>query len=288
VDGTAANGHNASHPALAYNKTDNEFLLVLEADDPASAQEIWAERLAGLTDAPLSTFRVSRMGLTDSNARFNAFRPAVTWNRRYNQYLVLWHGSDDASGLAARENEIFGRLLSGRAGTPLGPQFRVSNMGADGDTTCNAYHPAAAYSSATNAYLVSWEGADKAAGLAEGELEVFSQQPDAAGQRTGNYARISAMGPAGDPAFRAQRPSVAQDTAMNRGLTLWQGSSNPLIVRQFDVFGQLLAELVNSTSRIGTPWPSCNPARLLMAHAADAQDRDGARHSGAICADTNG
>ena len=269
VGGSAANGHNASHPALAYNKTDNEFLLVLEADDPASAQEILAERLAGLTGAPLSAVRVSRMGLTDSDARFNAFRPTVTWNSRYNQYLVLWHGSDDASVVAARENEIFGCLLSGRAGTVIGSQFRISNMGPDGDTTCNAYHPAAAYNSATNSYLVSWEGADKAAGLAEGELEVFNQQLDAAGQRIGNYARISAMGPAADPAFRAQRPAITQDTLMSRGLTVWQGSNNPLVIRQFDIFGQLLAELVNSVSRAGYTLGILQPGEAVYADRSD-------------------
>lgn len=269
VGGSAANGHNASHPALAYNKTDNEFLLVFEGDDPASAQEILAERLAGLTGAPLSTVRVSRMGLTDSDARFNAFRPAVAWNDHYDQYLVLWHGSDDASGVAARENEIFGCLLGGRTGAPSGPQFRVSNMGPDGDTTCNAYHPAAAYDSATNSYLASWEGADKVAGLAEGELEVFSQQLDAAGQKIGNYARISAMGPAADAAFRAQRPAVTQDTLMSRGLTVWQGSNNPLVTRQFDIFGQLLAELVNTVSRAGYTLGVLQPGEAVYADRGD-------------------
>jgi len=269
VGGTAANGHNASHPALAYNKTDNEFLLVLEGDNPAYAQEIWRERLAGFTGAPLSVVRVSRMGLTDSDARFNAFRPAVAWNSRYNQYLVLWHGSDDASGVAARENEIFGRLLSGPTGTPLGPQFRVSNMGPDGDIIYDAYHPAVAHNSATNAYLVCWEGTDKVAGLADNEIEVFSQQLDAAGAKIGNYARISAMGPSSNPAFRAQRPTVTQDTLMNRGMTVWQGSNNPLIVRQFDIFGQLLAELVNSVSRAGYTLGILQPGEVVYADHSD-------------------
>jgi hypothetical protein len=250
--GTAGNGLNATHPAIAYNTTSNEFLLAYEGDEAASAQEIWVQRLDGLTGAATgSAVRASRMGASDADTRFNAFRPSVAWSSQDNRYLVAWHGSDDVLAMPRHENEVFGRFLSGATAEIVGDQFRITHMGPDGNDLYGAYHATVAYDKAVNGYLASWEGNDEASGLALGEREVFGQLLRAGGAPVASAARISATGPDGNAACRAQRPALAQDTLVHKGLVVWQGNSNAAAVSQFETSGQLLAEQANSVSRPG-------------------------------------
>ena len=51
--------------------------------------------------------------------------------------------------------------------------FRISDMGPDGDATFGGGFPAVAYNPTANEYLVVWSGSDNTGALVTGELEIF-------------------------------------------------------------------------------------------------------------------
>jgi hypothetical protein len=245
-DGNTA--YNASSPAVAYNATNNEYLVVWQGDDSTlplvdGEFEIFGQRLSA-TGAEIGTndFRISDMGLNgDSN--FGAFTPAVVWNSTDNEYFVVWEGNDDTPPLSGNEFEIFGQRLSGSSAAEIGVNdFRISDMGPDGDGAYTALNPAVAFNSINNEYLVVWEGEDDAAPLVDGEFEIFGQRINGVnGAEIGvNDFRISDMGPDGDSDYDALSPAVAYNSVNNEYLVVWVGDddTSPLVSEEFEVWGQ--------------------------------------------------
>ena len=199
--GTPGNLFTAQFPQVAYNPIDHEFLVVWQGDDNAGGSvdqeiEIFGQRIdaaTGLEVGP-NDFRISDMG--GDNLVYGAAAPRVVFNATAQEYLVVWHGDDDAGGLVDDEWEVFGQRLDA-AGNPVGPDdFRISHAGGTGATTYEAKWPAAAWNSTANEYLVVWAGDDTA--VADGEIEVFGQRLDAAGNEIGDDDfRITALGAEG-------------------------------------------------------------------------------------------
>src|SRR5262249_52773449 len=160
-------------------------------------------------------------------------------------YLVVWHGDDNSGDLVSEEFEIFGQRLDAATGKEVGANdFRISDMGPDGDTNFAALNPKVAYSGAANEYLVVWQGDDNAATPVGKEFEIFGQRLDAAtGMEVGaNDFRISDMGPDGNTAFAAFHPAVAYSGAANEYLVVWQGDDDTgtLVNEEYEIFGQRL------------------------------------------------
>jgi hypothetical protein len=214
---------------VAYNSTDNEYLVTWEGDGLASPDyEVFGARVSA-AGAPGSKFRISTMGTDDTGAGFNA---AVAYNSTDNEYLVIWQGD----GLATDDEfEVFGQRLSA-AGADLGAtnDFRISNVGTDGDTDPGIGHPALAYGSTANDYLVTWT----ADGLAtDDEFEIFGQRVSAAGAEEGSDFRISTVGSDGDAARDAEHPSVAYNSADDEYLVTW-GADGLATDDEVEIFGQ--------------------------------------------------
>jgi hypothetical protein len=57
--------------------------------------------------------------------------------------------------------------------------FRLSDMGPDGDANYDAWNPAVAYNNTTNEYLAVWSGDDDTGRLVDEEYEIFGQRLDA-------------------------------------------------------------------------------------------------------------
>jgi hypothetical protein len=149
-----------NYPAVAYNSTDNEYLVVWSADEVDNEFEIYGQRIDAATGArmSMSDFRISDMG-PDGDLRYAAVYPAVTYNATDNEYLVVWKGGD--SCCAVNEFEIFGQRIAAD-GTEIGPNdLRISFMGAEGSTSYMADWPAVAWDSAVNRYLVVWSGDER-------------------------------------------------------------------------------------------------------------------------------
>jgi hypothetical protein len=245
-DGNTA--FSALSPAVAYNASNNEYLVVWQGDDNVAPlvdgeTEIFGQRLSA-TGAELGSndFRISDMG-PNGDTNFEAFTPAVAWNSTNNEYLVVWEGNDNIAPLADTEFEIFGQRLDASNGAPLGSNdFRISDMGTNGDSAFTALNPAVAYNSTNNEYLVVWEGEDDTPPLADGEFEIFGQRLNAVtGAEIGtNDFRISDMGPDGDSDYDAFSPAVAYNSINNEYLVVWVGDDDvsPLVSEELEVWGQ--------------------------------------------------
>lgn len=164
VDGNALS--HAIDPALAYNPTAGEYLVVWQQID--GEREIYGQRVSGTGAADGTAFRISDMG-ADGDAERAAFEPAIARGSNPDEYLVVWQGD----GLATDEEyEIFGQRV-GIAGDEIGGDFRISNVGADGDAGRNAVRPAIAPDSTRSEYLTVWAGD----GLATNEeFEIFGRR----------------------------------------------------------------------------------------------------------------
>jgi hypothetical protein len=249
--GPNGNGnYNAWLPALAYNNTDNEYLVVWFGDDNTppltdGQQEIFGQRLDAATGTQVGAndFRISDMG-PDGDSSYGAFSPAVAYNSINNQYLVVWYGDDSTAPLVDEEFEIFGQRLNAATGAQVGANdFRISDMGPEGSISYDASSPTVAYNRTNNEYLVVWQGDDNAPPLVDEEFEIFGQRLNAAtGAQVGaNDFRISDMGPDGDVKYGVLDLALAYNGANNEYLVVWYGYDNtPPLDRELEIFGQRL------------------------------------------------
>ncbi len=254
VGGTGDADFDATNVAVAYNSTDNEYLVVWSADDNVGGlvdgeDEIFGQRLDAATGAEIGTndFRISDAGDT-GNTTYRAVTPAAAYNPTNNEYLVVWVGSDNVGGLVVNEFETFGQRLDAATGAEVGGNdFRISDMGGTGNADYSADWVAVAYNSTDNEYLMVWSGDDNVGGLVDNEREIFGQRLNAAtGTELGsNDFRISDMGGTGDPSFGAFVPDVDYTPAANGYLVAWMGDDNVggLVDEEYEIFGQRLNAL---------------------------------------------
>jgi hypothetical protein len=235
----------ARDPAIAYNPTSDQYLVVWTGDDGSgplvdNEREIFVQRLSATgAQVGANDRRVSDMGPTGT-AGFSAELPAVAHNPVANQYLVAWVGDDDTGPLVDNEDEIFVQLL-GANGAEEGPNDRrVSDMGPDGNISNGANFPSLAFNATSDEYLVAWEGDD----AVSGDDEIHVQRLAASGAEVGtNDRRISQMGPDGDSGFRANTPRVAVGPGGSEYLVAFDGEDDTpaLLNGGFEVFAQRLA-----------------------------------------------
>lgn len=211
----------AFDPAVAYNATDDEFMVVWSGDTLPSEDEIWAQRINASNGALIgNVIRVSDMGPTGSTT-FDAFVPSIAWNSTDNEYLVVWSGDDDTGGLINGENEIFGQRLSS-TGAPIGADdFRISFVGGTGGAAFDAFDADVAYNSNDNLYLVAWSGDSL-----DGEDEIQGQIVSANGTLTGGQLTISNQGPPANTSYDAEQPAIAYNATNNEFMVIWWGDTN--------------------------------------------------------------
>ena len=276
----------AGNPAVAYNGASDEYLVVWDADDTGTDQEfeIYGQRLAYtlaslLVPAGTNDFRISAMG-PNGNPAFQASEPDVAHDPLADRFLVVWSSDDDGGGVVDNENEIYGQLLDDD-GAPVGvDDFRISFMGAAGDTAFDATHPAVAFNPDALAWLVVWSADHDAGGQVDNELEIFGQLLDATTAGTiGGLLRVSDAGGTGDPAFDAQIPAVDYSPTQEAFLVAWNGDDNRggLTDQDFRIFFQALDGGDGSERGENDPAVGANGTSFLLpiGIAADAADGRG-------------
>ncbi len=223
--------YDAVDPEVAYGSIDNRYLVVWRGEDGVSATpvgqfEVYGQLIDG-SDGSLvgpDNFAVSTMGPED-NADFDAFSPVVAYNQSQDEFLVVWYGNDDRSGLASNEMEVYAQRVDGLTGSELGGNdIRISTVGDDGDATRNAQHPALSYDDARNQYLVVWSADDTHDGSLDDEYEIYGRLLDATATPQGpdDFA-ISKMGGSGETLFDAFRPKTVYDPADDAFIVVWRG-----------------------------------------------------------------
>jgi hypothetical protein len=131
--------------------------------------------------------------------------------------------------------------VAAATGAEIGADFRLSDMGPDGNAIYDANHPAVAYNSAEGEYLVVWYGDDDTGALVNSEYEVWGQRVDAAtGAEIGVDVRLSDMGPDGDGSYYdARHPAAAYNSTDDEYLVVWDGDDGGVLNEyDFEIFGQ--------------------------------------------------
>ena len=160
----------------------------------------------------------------DGDLETEARWPAVAFAKAAGEYLVAWNGRDGTPPMAAGEDEIFGQRIDAATGAEVGENdFRISDMGPDGDEAFEANRPSVAYNPVDDEYLVVWQGEDDIPPLINGDFEVFGQRLDAiTGAELGaNDFRVSHVGEDGNTTQFAGFPELVHNPADNEYLVLW-------------------------------------------------------------------
>lgn len=282
-----SDAYEATLPDVAYNSTNNRYLVVWTGDDNTSPQvgneyEIWGQRIDAATGAAVWTndFRISRAG-PDGDIGWVAQQPAVAYNPTENQYLVVWSGTDDADGCVAGEYEVWGQRVDGATRLLVGDAIRISHAGGTGNPDYGVQNPDVAYNSVAGEYLVVWSGEDSNDGMVPYEFEIFLQRIDAAtGTEIGGDERISDAGGLGDASYGAFDPSVAHNSVDNQYLVVWYGKDDAPGTVEREVWGQRLdgggAEIGANDFRISDLGPEGSSAfqPFLPAVAYDFVDNE--------------
>ncbi|GAB5526549.1 MAG: hypothetical protein Roseis2KO_44210 [Roseivirga sp.] len=248
--------YDVDNPAVAWNSTDNEYLVVWESDDVGDVTktarfeyEIYGQRLnASGAEIGTDDFRLSDMGGFGSNdADYDANDPDVAYNPTNNNYLVVWEGSDNTSPLVLNEVEIYGQFVS-NSGVETGTNdFRISDMGDDGEMTASnrdnfrASVPAITYNQDDNEFMVAWYGDDDYGTLGDNENEIYAARISNTGTITDGDLRLTDVGPQfGNANFDAEYPGVAYSTTSNKYLVVFEAedSEGTLVAGEHEIFGQ--------------------------------------------------
>ncbi|TJY37783.1 T9SS type A sorting domain-containing protein [Pontimicrobium aquaticum] len=233
----------AFDPQVAYSVTENKYLVVWTADDDTGSLvdnefEVYGQFINNLgEEVQTNDFRISFTG-TDGDTRFRADEPDVTWNSVNNEFLVVWKGETAVDG----ELEIYGQRIDANSGALIGSNFRISDVGDEGNTILGAAKPKVSYSSTSNEYLVVWEGDDE---NQNNEMEIYGQRLSNTGAEIGsNDFKISNQLPEGDANFDARYPHLSWNSIDNEFLIIWQGET--ATNEEAEVFGQLYDANTNS------------------------------------------
>jgi hypothetical protein len=87
---TAAEWRDNFQPAVAYDETDDQYLVVwmVDADGDGKRYEIWGQLLRANNEPVALVFRI----YTWANRKF--WTPKVVWNKQTNKFYVIWNAFD--------------------------------------------------------------------------------------------------------------------------------------------------------------------------------------------------
>ena len=207
---------------LAWNSADDEYLVVWKGmgePEDVVKMEIYGQRLKANGELLEKNFRVSHTA--DQGSNFHANEPAIAYNSRDNQYLVVWNATFKNESQA----EIFGIRLSATGKVVAGTnEVRISQVTQVGPNRI-ASSPRVVHNSANNEYFVVFQ-ANALAG--EGNVdayEIFGQRLDAAtlAEIGANDLRVSKSAEIGS---MASEPAVSFNSVAKEYLVIWRSSRN--------------------------------------------------------------
>jgi Ca2+-binding RTX toxin-like protein len=217
---------------IAYNIRANEFLVVWKGTHAVTGQHVYAQRIdADQGTATGGDIQISQDGTGNADNAVD-----VTFDPVASRYLVVWSATNTAGG----EFEIYGQVLDQTANASGPNDFRISDMGPDGNTSYAANPPSVTYNSTTNEFLVAWTGDDNTGSLTDNEFEVYAQRISTGGAELGtNDIRVSDMGTDGTTTANAFRPSLTWNPSAQEYLVTWHGDDTG-VDDKFEVYGQRL------------------------------------------------
>ena len=183
-----------SHPAIAFNAADEEYLVVWErrvGSDEFAQHDLYGQRLS-ITGTLQGGAIAIATGLTDDSA------PAVAHGSASNQYLVVWQ--ENIGG----DYDIKGQRISGN-GSLVGGVITLCGVSYD------QVKPRLAFNDSANGFLAVWED-HRAAGW-----YIYGQRVNADGALAGGNFAIS-----GDGTKSRLNPDVAYKAAIREYLVAFE------------------------------------------------------------------
>ncbi|HUV43683.1 MAG TPA: PKD domain-containing protein, partial [Dehalococcoidales bacterium] len=245
--GDAHQARDAFAPAVAYNSSDNEYLVIFVGQPNAAGteSEVYGQRVSATGTLSGATFQISDCGAPgDTSADVGAtfgYPLDLAYNATDNQYLVVWRCDDVGdNGIINGEFEIIGQIVNADGSLVLVDDVQISQVGgANGaNTQYDAESPAVAWNSTNNEYLVTW-GADNATlgdDDRDGDREIFGQRLSSAGAQLGtNDFQISTTSHGGPDSAVSD---VVHNPDLNEYLVVWSGDINT--DNEMDIFGQFI------------------------------------------------
>jgi hypothetical protein len=134
-----------SWPAVAYNATNDEYLVVWSYEASSMVYDVWGKIIPWYGPGTNSEFEI----MTWLNRSF--WSPEVAWNSNRNEYLVVWSALDTTTGFPPGQyNDIGGYRLSA-SGTIYNSETPIII-----DNVDLPQQPDLAYNATTDEYLVVW------------------------------------------------------------------------------------------------------------------------------------
>ncbi len=245
----------AVDPHVAYNSTDNEYLVVFEGDVNINAteSEVFGQRIDAATGARIDfAFAISECGTAgDDSADVGALIGAsngVAYNATSNQYLVVWRCDDVGDGgVVNSEFEIFGRIVNAVDGSLAGTgDFQISQVGGANGTSPNldAEAPAVAWDSTNNQYLVVWS----ADAVHDADRDIYGQCLSSTGVEVGaDDFQISTTVRTGN--HDSTVADLAYNPVTDQYLVVWEG--DVAVDNDVDIYRQLVGAGANCSSLSG-------------------------------------
>ncbi len=234
VDGDG--GSDAFDPGVAYNSTDNLYMVVWSADDTVGSEdEIYAQVIDSAGALSGSVIRVSNLGPNGSSA-YDADRPVIAYNEIENEFMIAFRGDDNTPPLVDGENEIFIRRYSG-LGVALDTVRAISDMGPVGNNGFDADNAAIAFNVDDNEYLVVWEADDSVAD----DFNIYGQLLNAQGQEIGpNDFLISNAAPENSTNADTEEPAVVYNFECTEYIVVFEtdNDTNGTVQGERDIYFQ--------------------------------------------------
>jgi hypothetical protein len=181
-------------------------------------------------------FRISTMGEVN-DPDFDAVTPAVAYNSRNNQWLIVWSGSETVEG----ENEIWGHMVSAQTGSSVITDFKISTTGViDNDPQYDAENPDVAYNPVDNEFLVVWS-ADH---TGDGIFRIWGQRLSGlAGNNIGSPFIISSTRAGDDPEYTAYSPAVVYNDVESEFVVVYWADPgiSPLVDGEYEIWAQRIS-----------------------------------------------
>jgi hypothetical protein len=203
---------------IAWNSTSNEYLVIWKGmgePDDVVKMEIYGQRLKANGELLGKYFRISHT--TTQGDNFHANAPAIAYDSRDNQYLVVWSGGFKQES----HTEVWGRGLSS-IGAVLGTDdFRISQVSTSANRRASSPH--LAYNSANNEFLVVFQANSLPGDTRANANEILGQRINATklGEVEPTYLRVSNATEVG---IRVSEPQITYNSLDKEYLVLWRST----------------------------------------------------------------